>query len=307
MDWQQAQKELVSRLVALYEDREAAVITDWVMEHLSGRKKIDRLLHKSNPLSLAEQERLEQYTIALLGHRPIQYVLQESWFCGLKFYVDESVLIPRPETEELVEWVVAEARAAKPDGDGKPGGGKTGTAQPDSGGTGGVILDVGTGSGCIAVALKLQLPSLDVYGCDVSGDALAIAECNATALGADLHLRRLDFLDNRQWESLPQVAYLVSNPPYIPLKDKETMAAHVVAFEPHGALFVEDGDPLVFYKALAGFAREKLLPGGNIFVEIHENLASATLALFKAAGFQQVTLRKDMQGKDRMIKAVRPN
>jgi release factor glutamine methyltransferase len=307
MDWQQAQKELVSRLVALYEDREAAVITDWVMEHLSGRKRIDRLLHKSDPLSQAEQERLKEYTIALLGHRPIQYVLQESWFCGLKFYVDERVLIPRPETEELVEWVVAEARAAQPDGEGKPGGGKTGTARPDRSAARGVILDVGTGSGCIAVALKRQLPTLDVYGCDVSGDALAIAERNATTLGADLHLHRLDFLDSRQWESLPQVGYLVSNPPYIPLKDKETMAAHVVAFEPHRALFVEDGDPLIFYKALAGFARQKLLPGGNIFVEIHENLASATLDLFKAAGFQQVTLRKDMQGKDRMIKAGRAN
>jgi release factor glutamine methyltransferase len=230
-------------------------------------------------------KRLQQYTEELLQHRPIQYVLQESWFCGLKFYVDEHVLIPRPETEELVEWVVSEAG----------GSGQTGT--------GGVILDVGTGSGCIAVALKRQLPSSDVYGCDVSGDALAIAQRNATTLGADLHLHRLDFLDSRQWESLPRVDYLVSNPPYIPIKDKETMAAHVVAFEPHGALFVEDNDPLVFYRALAEFAKGKLAPGGALFAEIHEDLAAAALDLFIAAGFQQVVLRKDLQGKDRMIKA----
>jgi release factor glutamine methyltransferase len=280
MDWQQAQKELLSQLSTLYEGREAAGITDWVMEHLSGRKKIDRILHRSEQLVPSTIDQLKKYTDELLDHRPVQYVLHESWFCGLKFYVDEQVLIPRPETEELVEWVAAEA-------------------SPPSR----VLLDVGTGSGCIAISLKKKIKALDVYACDLSKGALAIAQRNASALEADIHLRPLDFLDSRQWDGLPQVDYLVSNPPYIPSKEKATMAPHVVGFEPHLALFVEDGDPLVFYRALAKFARQKLLPGGSIFVEIHEDLATATLDLFKTAGFQQVILRKDMQGRDRMIKA----
>ena len=280
MDWQQAQKELISQLSTLYEGREAAGITDWVMEHLSGWKKIDRLLHRSEPLAPSTIDQLKKYTDELLDHRPVQYVLHESWFCGLKFYVDEQVLIPRPETEELVEWVAAEI-------------------SPPSR----VILDVGTGSGCIAIALKKKRKAMDVYACDLSEGALAIAQRNAGALDANIHLRLLDFLDSRQWESIPRIDYLVSNPPYIPSKEKATMASHVVGFEPHLALFVEDGDPLVFYRALAGFARQKLLSGGSIFVEIHEDLADATLDLFKTAGFQQVILRKDMQGKDRMIKA----
>jgi release factor glutamine methyltransferase len=291
MDWQQAQKELLSQLSTLYEGREAAGITDWVMEHLSGWKKIDRILHRSEPLAPSTIDQLKKYTDELLDHRPVQYVLHESWFCGLKFYVDEQVLIPRPETEELVEWVAAEAQAAAAQ---TPAGRQTPSR---------VILDVGTGSGCIAISLKKKLEAMDVYACDLSMGALNIAQHNADALAADIHLRPLDFLDSRGWEGLPRVHYLVSNPPYIPSKEKATMASHVVGFEPHLALFVEDADPLVFYKALSGFARQKLLPGGSIFVEIHEDLAAATLDLFKTAGFQQLILRKDMQGRDRMIKA----
>jgi release factor glutamine methyltransferase len=289
MDWQQAQKELVSRLIPLYEDREAATITDWVMESLSGRKKIDRLLHRSDMLSPAELELYKKYTADLLQHQPVQYVLRESWFCGLKFYVDDHVLIPRPETEELVEWVAAEAQAA---------GISAGSAH-----TPGNILDVGTGSGCIAIALKKQLPSLDVYGCDISTEAVAVAERNAAALEADIQFLRLDFRDSGQWDRLPEIRYLVSNPPYIPLKDKAAMAPHVVEFEPHLALFVEDADPLLFYRALAGFAQRKLAPGGAVFAEIHEELAGPVEELFRKSGFQQVILKKDMQGKDRMIKA----
>ena len=286
MDWQQAQKELISQLSTLYEGREAAGITDWVMEHLSGWKKIDRILHRSEPLAPSTIDQLKKYTDELRNHRPVQYVLHESWFCGMKFYVDEQVLIPRPETEELVEWIVTDARVA------------AGSSPPSR-----VILDVGTGSGCIAISLKKKLDAMNVHACDVSEGALTIARHNATTLGADIQLHRLDFLDSRQWESLPRVDYLVSNPPYIPSKEKTTMAPHVVGFEPHLALFVEDGDPLVFYRALAEFARQKLLPGGSIFAEIHEDLAGATLDLFKTAGFQKVILRKDMQGRDRMIKA----
>jgi release factor glutamine methyltransferase len=277
MDLQQAQNELASCLTLLYGEREAGLIADWVMEHLTGRKRIDRLLNRSAPLPSPEQ--YEKYKAALLAHRPVQYVLNESWFCGMKFYVDEQVLIPRPETEELVEWVVKEA---------KP---KT-------------LLDVGTGSGCIAIALKRQLPLSRVYACDTSSGALAIARRNALDLKADIHFHQLDFLDSRQWASLPEINYLVSNPPYIPLKDKATMAPHVVDSEPSLALFVTDEDPLVFYRALSDFARQKLAAGGTIFAEIHEAMGPSVMALFREAGFGEVILKKDLQGKDRMIKAT---
>jgi release factor glutamine methyltransferase len=297
MDWQQAQNDLISRLASLYDGREAAVITDWVMESLSGRKKIERLFHKTEPLSPEQEKKLAIHTDELLRHRPVQYVLQEAWLGKLKFFVDENVLIPRPETEELVEWVTAVVAHDQTATDARP--------------TNLTILDVGTGSGCIAISLKKNLPLASVYACDLSEKALAIAARNAADLGADIQFRQLDFLDRLQWEalssgshtSLPTVDYLVSNPPYIPLKEKASMGAHVTQFEPHLALFVDDADPLVFYRALAGFAQRKLNPGGAIFAEIHEESGKQVEAVFRQNGFQQVTLRKDMQGKERMIKA----
>ena len=292
MDWQAAQKELATRLSPLYEEREAAVITDWVMEHLSGWKKIDRLLHKSDQLPPNVKEQLEHYTRELLSNRPVQYVLQESWFGGMKFFVDERVLIPRPETEELVDWVVSEVQSAAP----LRGAGSA---------SAGPLLDVGTGSGCIAISLKKRLSALPVFACDISPDALAVARQNASALEADIHFQQLDFRNNKQWAQLPDVRYLVSNPPYIPMADKSHMAPNVLGFEPHLALFVEDDDPLIFYRSLAAFAGKKLSPEGAIFAELHEDLAQPVAALMRKNGFPNTTLKKDMQGKERLIKATR--
>ena len=286
MDFLQAQSTLLSQLRTIYDDREAAIIVDWVMEKITGMKKIDRLLHKKTTLSLAAGITLQQYTDELMNGRPVQYVLQESWFAGMPFYVDEHVLIPRPETEELVEWIASD------------------TPQPAASSQPFHILDVGTGSGCIAITLKKRIPHALVYGCDVSRDALAIASRNAAALQATVKLIEADFLDPRAWAALPSVQVLVSNPPYIPLRDKPSMAPHVVDFEPHLALFVTDQDPLIFYQALADFAQQKLLPGGAIFAETHEELAKATADLFRKAGFQSVVLIQDLQGKDRFIKAT---
>jgi release factor glutamine methyltransferase len=294
MDWQAAQKELVSRLSPLYEEREAAVITDWVMEHLSGWKKLDRLLHKTEQLSPKALEQLQQYTRELLTNRPVQYVLQESWFEGMKFFVDERVLIPRPETEELVEWVVAEVQSAAP---------LRGAASASA--PAGNVLDVGTGSGCIAISLKKRLAALNVFACDISPDALAVARQNAATLGATIHFQQLDFRDSGQWSALPEVRYLVSNPPYIPMADKSSMPPHVLGFEPHLALFVEDHDPLIFYRSLAAFAAKRLSHGGALFAEIHEDLAEPIITLFGQNGFPNTTLKKDMQGKQRLIKATR--
>jgi release factor glutamine methyltransferase len=297
MDFRQAQSALLSRLRTIYDEREAAVIADWVMENITGWKKMDRILHKNAPLPPQNLELLEKYTNELLSRRPVQYVLQESWFCGMKFYVDEHVLIPRPETEELVQWVAEDAGT----GLAPPAGAEN---QASAGAKNYSILDVGTGSGCIAIALQKQLPRSNVFACDLSGEALAVARQNATTLQAPIHLLQTDFLDQSKWADLPEVQFLVSNPPYIPLSDKAGMARHVVDFEPHLALFVEDKDPLIFYRALADFAREKLLPGGALFAEMHEELADSVGDLFQGAGFQSVAIKKDMQGKDRMIKAT---
>ena len=281
MNLSQAQQEMLSRLHTLYEDREAATITDWVMEKITGWKKLDRIIHKNMPLAAEGLQLFRQYTRELLDHRPVQYVLQEAWFAGLKFYVDESVLIPRPETEELVEWVTEEAK----------GGGYS-------------ILDVGTGSGCIAITLSKRLLATHIYACDVSQGALAVADQNADTLDAAIGLIRTDFLDRSQWAALPHVHWLVSNPPYIPLKERNAMAAHVVGAEPALALFVPDDDALIFYRALGEFAGQQMGPGAILFAEVHEGLGGEVRDLLLALGAAEVILRKDLQGKDRMIKAV---
>jgi release factor glutamine methyltransferase len=279
MDWQQAQKELVTQLIPLYGDREAILIADWVMENLSGWKKIDRLLHRSEPLPPDTLDTYKRYSRELLTHRPVQYVLHETWFAGMKLYVDESVLIPRPETEELVEWIRSSLPAPS-------------------------ILDVGTGSGCIALALAKQLPFARVHACDISPEALAVARRNAAAQHTSLTFHQLDFLNPHSWDTLPPIDCLVSNPPYIPLKENGTMATHVTHFEPDRALFVPDDDALVFYRALGRFAQQRLPKGGQVFVEIHEEMGQAVKALFLETGFSTVILRQDLQGKDRMIMAT---
>lgn len=290
MDWSQAQKELSDSLVPLYGQREAALITDWVMEALSGQRRLERLLMKTEPLSPEIQASYRRYRIELLAHRPVQYVLGESWFAGMKFFVDERVLIPRPETEELVEWVAKDVSMAVPG---------------EAPGTGcGALLDVGTGSGCIAISLAKKLPGIDVHAADLSKDALEVAQHNARVLDAPVVFHQLDFLDRTTWESLAPLSWVVSNPPYVPLKEKATMEPHVVRSEPALALFVPDEDTLVFYRALGEFARQRLVKGGAIYAEIHEERGNAVQNLLSDLGAADVVIRKDLQGKDRMIKAV---
>jgi release factor glutamine methyltransferase len=281
MTTHEAQQELLKNLPGIYDSREAANIADLVLEQITGWRKIDRIINKQAPLLPEQVELLQKYTNELLAHKPIQYVLQEAWFCGIKLYVNESVLIPRPETEELVEWVMKEVQL------------RNSTCK---------ILDVGTGSGCIPIVLKKDQPGIEMYCCDVSEKALAVARKNAAAQQTAIHFLQLDFLDRTNWSTIPAMDIIVSNPPYIPQKDKSTMAENVLQYEPHLALFVENDDPLLFYKAIAEFAQSKLLPGGSIFAEIHEDLGEAVRRLFITKGFASAELKKDMQGKDRMIK-----
>lgn len=283
MTIQDASKQLIAQLATIYDSGEATAISDWVMEHVTGAAKSDRISARDKSLDTAQQQEIKDITVRLLNHEPVQYVLNECWFCGLKFYVDKHVLIPRPETEELVEWVIANCKF------------------PVDKLT---ILDIGSGSGCIPVALKRKLRKANVWGCDASESALQVAGRNATRLNADVRFVLADFLDKQQRDQLPLCDIITSNPPYVPEKDKEQMQSNVLNYEPHMALFVPDNDALVFYKAIAEFGITHLNKGGIIYTEIHESLGKEVTAVFAAHGFK-TDLKKDMQGKDRMIKAYR--
>jgi release factor glutamine methyltransferase len=258
------------------------------MEKLTGSDKTERMLYKNSDITKNEEIHWQEYLLRLMKHEPVQYVLHEAWFYGLKFYVDEHVLIPRAETEELVDWIVRDAATLL-----RPEGGPL------------RILDIGTGSGCIPIAIRKKLAGAEVTSCDVSEAALEVARRNAQAHGVKIEFRLADILDPIARESLTRYDIIVSNPPYVPLKDKRQMAKHVMDYEPHLALFVPDEDPLIFYRAIAGFGIQHLLPRGSIYVEIHEELSGPVTELFRQAGYT-TEKKSDMQGKERMVKAYRP-
>ncbi len=278
MNIQDAYQSLKTQLTAHYDPAEAGNIADWVIEALTGHRLSERLRHATQLLSWAQLGQLETYTTQLLQHRPVQYVLGESYFYGLKLWVDESVLIPRPETEELVDWAL-----------------KTIDLQP-----GRRVLDIGTGSGCIPLAIKKNRPEAVVYGIDISEAALAVARRNAGELGLEVHFQHRDILDPAQAEELAPLDVIISNPPYITLPEKDSMEAHVLDYEPHLALFVSNNDPQQFYKAIEHFARKKLAAGGQLFLELHRDFAGETAAYYRDKGWHAV-LRKDMQDNDRML------
>ena len=293
MTLSEAQVTTRSALLSYYDTREAAQICDWVLEHVSGKKRIDRLIDKAALLTADQQLRLAEILAELQSHRPIQYVLGEAWFAGMPFFVNEAVLIPRPETEELVEWIVEDTLNEE-----------RGTLSAEQRTK--HLLDIGTGSGCIPIALAKKLPHCSVSAIDVSEAALAVARRNAANLDANVQFLQTDFLDELQWPNLPVVDIIVSNPPYIKVAEQGTMARHVLDFEPSLALFVPDEDALLFYRKIAAFGKTHLRAEGAVFVEINEALGKETVALFEQQGYT-VTLRKDLQGKDRMIKATLPH
>lgn len=281
MTMQEATYYLIDQLQPIYGKPEANAITDLVMEKLTGSGKAERMIYKNEAITVKEEEQLKLYTDKLLKHEPVQYVLHEAWFAGLKFYVDPSVLIPRPETEELVEWIIEDVKFPVDELS---------------------ILDIGSGSGCIPITLKRRIKRTAVWGCDISESALEVAKKNADTLNAEVHYRLLNILEPAAWEPLPQFDIIVSNPPYVPASDKLSMSPHVLNYEPHSALFVPDEDPLLFYKAITGLGKQKLKKDGKIYCEIYEGLGEATASLFQKEGYK-TELRKDMQQKNRLIKA----
>lgn len=279
----EAQQQLLFQLYHIYDDREAQSIADWVMEHITGWQKIDRVLNKKVKLSQPKLDELEQITQQLLAHKPVHYVLHQAWFQGMKLYVDENVLIPRPETEELVEWAAEEASKIHSPGI--------------------KILDVGTGSGCIPIALKKKLPQAEIFGCDISDGALQVAFRNAEEQNTPINLLQVDFLQQEERDELPVFDVIVSNPPYISVNEKSEIDRHVVEYEPHTALFVPDDDSLVFYEHLAEFGRTHLAEKGFMMMEIHYLKGPVVKNLLESKGYV-VEIKKDLQGNDRMVRAI---
>ncbi len=275
---------IIRQLEAIYGNTEAGYIADLILEKLTQLPKQE--LRNLQPANLSDRQQLllEEMLEQLQQHRPVQYVINEAWFQEMPFYVDERVLIPRPETEELVEWVVKDLKTA----------------------SGPVLLDIGSGSGCIPISLAKKLPEAIVHSCDISSDAISVAQLNAAHLQAIVHWQVLDFLDPSNWDQLPVPNCIVSNPPYIPQKVAAEMSEHVVKYEPGLALFVPDTDPYIFYTAIARFAQARCSSGTVIYLEIHEELAKGVQEALQQEQLTVVEIRKDMQGKDRMIKALLP-
>jgi release factor glutamine methyltransferase len=279
MTIEQVYDHFIHQLQKIYEKREANNIADWVFESTAGFKRAERIMNKNFKLDTSKVELLNSKLQVLLQYKPVQYVLQEAWFCKMKFFVNEHVLIPRPETEELVEWIAGEVKTKK------------NILK---------IIDIGTGSGCIAVALKKKLPHAEISAIDISNEALSVAAKNAMAQNTNIEFLEIDFLDDNQLHQLALFDIIVSNPPYIPEKEIAGIEKNVVEHEPHLALFVKDHDPFIFYKKIALFADLHLNKGGKIYVEVHEEFANEVNEIFVSGNFT-TTIRKDMYGRNRMV------
>lgn len=275
-------KHYSTSLEQIYNPKEAESITKWVFESLAETSRTHIITGNPGPVSTLLTQQLNNSLQELLLHIPVQYVLGESWFYKLKLKVNNHVLIPRPETEELVQMVINDARQNKKSGS---------------------ILDIGTGSGCIAIALKKNLPQSHVTAIDMSEEALHVARHNAILQNTSIDFLSVDFLDELNWTGLPVFDIVISNPPYIPLNEKEKLDRNVREFEPAEALFVPDESPLIFYAKIAAFVQNHGKPDGHVYVETHEDQAGNVAALFNKT-LKQVEIIKDLFGKDRMVKAI---
>jgi release factor glutamine methyltransferase len=286
MTFEAAEQSLATALDGLYENREAATIAGMVMELITGKSKMDRWLQKNELLSIEDLKRLEKYSKELLTSKPVQYVLGEAWFAGLCLTVNEHTLIPRPETEELVNLCASWAASNKIQD------------APFQ------ILEVGTGSGCIAIALQQKMPAAIITAIDISAEAIEVATINAAKYNAPIQFKTFDFLNEARWPEMGNYDIIISNPPYIADIEKESMAGHVLDFEPHTALFVRDNDPLIFYSALSNFGNTYLNKGGAVFVEINQALGIQTQDVFEQKNYTTL-LKKDLFENDRMIVATK--
>ena len=274
MTIEETHQALTKSIQSIYGEREASNIARIVFEDAF------QLLDFSSKKEFLYTDKFNAIQQRLLQQEPVQYILEQADFYGLKFKVSPDVLIPRPETEELVHWILETNESVEP-----------------------AILDIGTGSGCIPITLKKKIPRAIVSGLDISENALAIARSNGTLNEVVLFFIQLDILQKSDWDNLPDYDIIISNPPYIPHNEADLMPTWVKDYEPALALFVEHPDPLLFYRTIADFAAIHLTSNGYLFFETNEFNAQEVAQLLDEKIFQDVVIQKDMSGKERMIRA----
>jgi len=269
---------LAKELIGIYSSSEIRVLASLLIKTVTGRTKLHQLYDDGYPVSKSEVTQIIKFSNQLKTGKPVQYILGETIFYDCKIKLNSSTLIPRPETEELVDLIIRENK----DYDGN-------------------IIDFGTGSGCIAIALAVNLPLADLTGIDISEDALRIARENADMNNVKVLFIKGDILDFNK-DSVDKAGIIVSNPPYVRNSEKALMGKNVLDFEPHQALFVENSDPLVFYNAILEHAENILLPGGRIYFEMNEAMGRSLVNLMESCGFSEIEIVSDINGKERIIK-----
>ena len=278
MTFKQIQQQYVAALNEIYGDGEATVMTKMVFESIANLSRKDLVTKANLEIENTTLKKLLDALTRLKQHEPIQYIIGKAWFYNLSFTVNEAVLIPRPETEELVLEAINFLKKHNSKN----------------------VLDIGTGSGCIPISIKKNVLQANVTSLDVSDVALTLAKKNAVDNGVEINFLNIDFLKEKNYDALPKFDVIISNPPYIPENEKNTLAKNVTLYEPHIALFVPQHEPLLFYKKILLFAGEHLEQNGRIFLEVHEDFAIETANLFKEK-YYEVIIKKDMQGKERIL------
>ncbi|MEE4255938.1 MAG: peptide chain release factor N(5)-glutamine methyltransferase [Bacteroidales bacterium] len=276
------QQLMKNELLHLYPEREIRGIISVLFSHLTGFSPAQLVLQKSRKLSESEIHFLQRALKRLLQHEPVQYITGKAFFYGFEFEVNKDVLIPRPETEELVDWIIRDSDSGQ---------------KLDA-------VDIGTGCGCIAVSLKKHMPGTSIDAVDISGGALSLAEKNAVIHGAAINFIHGSILDETFRDTMGIYDLIVSNPPYVSREDREKMLPNVTAFEPALALFVDE-DPLLFYREIIKFSLDHLSKGGSLYFECNETFTGQVAELLKSAGSYEIEIRSDMQGKKRMLKGIK--
>ena len=276
--------QFIASLTPIYGALEAESFFSLALEHYHGMKRSDLAMNPDAAFSPDEIEKWNNVLSRLNEQIPIQYILGNAHFFGMEFFVDRNVLIPRPETEELVQWILSEAQSV--------------TLSPK-------ILDIGTGSGCIAIALAKNISKSHVDAVDISEAALEVAKKNAALNNASVNFAPADILQVETLEERYDI--IVSNPPYVRILEKSTMLKNVLASEPHLALFVNDDDPLLFYRKIADLAVKHLTEDGLLYFEINQYLGNEMIEMLENKGFTSIEIRQDIYGNDRMMRCRKPN
>lgn len=267
-------------IAASYAETEASALARWILEEEFGFSTLELYAGKDTDFPMEKRNRLNDILVRLARFEPIQYIIGKTEFCGLTLKVSSDVLIPRPETAELVDWIVSDC--------------------PQSGLR---VLDIGTGSGCIAITLAERMVEAEVSAWDISEKALAVARENALRNNVRIAFSCMDVFNEPTATSVFDI--IVSNPPYITESERTEMERNVLDYEPETALFVPDTDPLRFYRRIAHIGNQMLKPGGKLFFEINRAYGSETAAMLKYGGYSQVEVRSDSYGNARMIKAIK--